>query len=307
MEVSRELRVGLKTFAAHSFYARWQQNKYNLNAVTFEDDAAVGVLDFSKNVCCTQQDEAQSAYYSHTQVTLHPVVCLYKQDGVVVRDSVIFVSDDLKHDAGAVFTFVNQLVEHLRMQNPDISKLYLWSDGCSAQYKSKQPFSNLASKYGHSDMKFHWNFFGSRHEKNASDGESGVVKSKMSRLMIASKVHIDSAKEFAKECSTHLTNLDGPSRRHTYYISTEFIDTFRRKQQQCKAVKGTRKIHSLYATEMGSLMHRSASCFCFNCRNGRGCLLGVEKFHPVVIFRGLCNGMHRLLHVLDSSLIAVGF
>lgn len=70
-----------------------------------------------------QQEEVQSAYYCHTQVTIHPCVCSYLLDGVLVRNSVVFVPDDLKHDAGAVDAFISLLIEHLKMKLLEFAKL----------------------------------------------------------------------------------------------------------------------------------------------------------------------------------------
>ena len=304
-KVVGELRGRLDTFGSHSFFARWQQRRFRENCESFDDDAAVAVLDFSENFTCTQQEEAQSAYYSHTQITLHPTVCFYKENGKVIRDTVAFVSNDLKHDAGAVFCFVNQTIEHLKDKVPTLRKVHLWSDGCAAQYKSKQPFTNLAGKYGHTDMNFEWNFFGSRHGKNPSDGESGVIKSKMSRLMISSQIHIDSAADFAKECASHLTVLDGESRRHVYHVPSAFITTFRDKQVASKMIKGTRSIHCLQTTTYGMLKHRSASCFCVHCRDQGDCLFGVDKFVSVTMFRGSCNVASLNLMLLHTILLNV--
>ena len=140
-------------------------------------------------------------------------MCHYFLDGRVVCDSVIFVTDDLKHDAGCVLTFINQLIEHLKVQLGSVDKLIIWSDGCSSQYKSKQPFANMAELFKQ-DVKKEWHYFGSRHGKNQSDGESGVVKTKMSRLLISQRVMVDSAKQFSSVAAEHLTVLDGDSLRY---------------------------------------------------------------------------------------------
>ena len=85
-------------------------------------------------------------------------------------ETVVFVSEDLNHDASAMETFINGLIHHLKLQLPKLKKHSIWSDGCAAQYKSCQPFFNLSQMFGHQDVSLEWQFFGSRHGKNPSDG-----------------------------------------------------------------------------------------------------------------------------------------
>lgn len=162
----------------------------------------------------------------------------------------------------------------------------MWSDGCCSQYKSKQPFANLAAGFSH-DIALQWHYFGPHHGKNASDGESGVVKSKMARLMISNQVIVDSASEFAKEAATHLTILDGQSLRHIYFVKSGDIDKARQRQSNSKPIKGSRGIHAIHVPVPGTLMHTSASCFCGPCRHGTPCPSAIEPMKKLVLFTGL--------------------
>lgn len=268
------LTTKLKNFSKHAFFARWQQSQYRKCMQSLPEDVVTTVVDFSENFTITQQEEAQSAYYSHTQVTIHPCVCTYSVDGVVIRDSVVFVSNELKHDAASVSTFINQLVEHIWFQKPDAKRLIVWSDGCASQYKSKQPFVNLAGKF-EQKIDVEWHYFGSRHGKNASDGETGVIKTKMSRLLIANQVMVDSAEQFAKAAAEHLTHLDGTSWRHIYYVSSDAIGKTKERQLARKTIAGSRDIHAVRVAETGIVFSNAASCFCLRCRAGEPCVYGV--------------------------------
>lgn len=286
-DICRSLQQKLKDFGSHSFFARWQQVQHTKCLQQLSEDEVITVVDFSENFTCTQQDEAQSAYYSHTQVTIHPCVCHYIVNEDVVRDSVVFVSDDLKHDASAVKVFLSELMEHLKMKVPTIKKLTIWSDGCASQYKSKLPFANIAKRFGHADIDIEWHYFGSRHGKNQSDGESGVIKSKMSRLMIANKVYVDSAKDFAKAAAQNLSNIDGKSQRHIYFVPSERIHSTRMTTDNSLKIKGSRKIHSISSPVVGSLKHKSASCFCPHCRVYSSCPFGVDNYTEHIVSSGL--------------------
>lgn len=129
-----------------------------------ENGAVVCVLDFAENYTCSNQGEVQNAYYSRNSVTLHTIVATYKSDDEIICDSVVFVSGDLKHDWGAVYSFVRLLCHHPQMVKKDATKLILWSDGCSAQYKSRQPFYSIAVNYNQT-VPIEWNWFSSGHDK----------------------------------------------------------------------------------------------------------------------------------------------
>lgn len=287
-EIVQSLRQKLKSFGKHAFYARWQQAQHSKCIEKVDEDVVVAVVDFSENFTVIQQEEAQSAYYSHNQVTIHPCVCVYRVGDLQMRDSVVFVSNELKHDAATVNVFINQLIEHLKLQTPSVKKVIIWSDGCAAQYKSKQPFTNLAGRFGQPGLELEWHFFGSRHGKNASDGETGVIKTKMSRLMLAGQVSIDGAQDFAKAAAQHLTVLDGNSLRHIYFVPAEKIRSVRDSQLPPRPIKGTRDIHSLVVLPTGgSLAIKTASCFCICCRDGKPCPYGTQKPRNVKLIEGL--------------------
>ena len=192
----------------------------------------------------------------------------------------------MTRDAASVFTYINQLIEHLRLEQPRLKRLYVWSDGCGSQYKSRQPFTNIAAKFD-TDVDIQWHYFGSRHGKNASDGESGVVKTKMARLILANQIFVDSASEFAKSAAEHLTVLNGDSLRHLYFVPSSVIAEFRKKQFPPKPIKGTMGIHAIKTCEKGVLQHTTASCFCDPCRTGSACPYGVSPMTKYTMFGGI--------------------
>ena len=57
------------------------------------------ILDFAKNRTVHYQDEIKSAYFGQRQMTMHPSVVYYRSNkGKLVRESHVFISDDIKHD-----------------------------------------------------------------------------------------------------------------------------------------------------------------------------------------------------------------
>lgn len=88
----QEMKSELKILPNHLFQARWRQQKF---------------WEIVKNPANV------SAHWAKVQVTIHPVVCFYScscGDPEPVRDSVIIVSNDAKHDSHAVAVFVNTVM-----------------------------------------------------------------------------------------------------------------------------------------------------------------------------------------------------
>ena len=67
----------------------------------------------------------------------------------------MFVSDDKVHDHNAVFHFTKLAMEHLQLtRGSSLETIIQWTDGCSSQYKSKGPFSDVSCALG--DSTGHW-------------------------------------------------------------------------------------------------------------------------------------------------------
>ena len=92
------------------------------------------VQDFGENRKATYAQEIKSAHFGKGQITLHPVACFYRLGDEVVRDSLVFLSDDTQHDHFAVNTFTHKTLEVLSKKIM-IKKVTLWSDGAASQYK----------------------------------------------------------------------------------------------------------------------------------------------------------------------------
>lgn len=68
----------------------------------------LSVFDFAENYTAQQQDEVQSAHWAQDQITLHPIVCYYNTGSISKTPEVVFISDDIKHDAQFVETCVTK-------------------------------------------------------------------------------------------------------------------------------------------------------------------------------------------------------
>ncbi|GFR64691.1 hypothetical protein ElyMa_003638800 [Elysia marginata] len=280
VEVFEKLIKALETFPQHSFNASWQYEQYLKKKKNLKAGELMGTLDFAENFRCQNQDEAQSAHWNYLQATLHPIVLNYKCScSATTTEAVIVVSDDLKHDHVAVQCFTEAALKYISdATDSQFHRFIQFTDGCAAQYKSKQPFLDIQrckSLFGVSTER---HFFGSRHGKNPSDGEAAVVKSAAMRAIKCRREIIQNAADLFSFGERKLTKGQNGTecqhyKRKFLFVSKEEILAKRAIVPIAQAIPGTRSIHAIQSWEEGNLLrHRKLSCFCESCeRNQDGC------------------------------------
>ncbi|GFO47291.1 Cc8l18.2-like protein [Plakobranchus ocellatus] len=196
-ECINEFVEDMKTFPLHLFRARWQHKEF-VDAKTNPGlETVVSVMDFAENYRCVLQDEIQSAHWSYSQVTLHPVVHYYlcHDCNKVITDVTAIISDDLTHDTQAVLLYSDLAYQHLAQKGYYFRRLMQWTDGCGApQYKCKDACRDLEvlkERCTANEVERH--LFGSRHGKNACDGESAVIKRTVTQALKSRRVVIQNA------------------------------------------------------------------------------------------------------------------
>lgn len=107
------------------------------------------VMDFAENRKSQFYDEIKSAHFDKRQITLHPVIAFYRDgssSGSLVRHAVNCVSDDIGHDHHAVYHFTKETIpffEKKGVLRPG-ADIFIFSDGCAAQYKGRGNFADLS-------------------------------------------------------------------------------------------------------------------------------------------------------------------
>lgn len=270
--------------AEHLFRANWQNRQFSLvrSVSPFPAQSVCMVLDFAENFTCNYQQEVQAAHWHHEQVTVHPIVAYYRCPVCpkTVTESLIFVSSDRRHDYHAVHHFTKQALVHLReTRGLVITHVNQWTDGCSAQYKSKGPFADIACALTDYDATLERNFFGSRHGKGPSDGESAVVKRHAAAAVAAGRAIIATAEDLHEYYITSALNKQ-PSESHKEADKDHFFRTFfwvgdadiqrDRADRMVLTVPGTRTFHSVKCIEQNKILTRHLGCCCFPCHAGVG-------------------------------------
>ena len=106
-------------------------------------------------------------------------MCYYKQDNGLLREALVFLSDDVGHDYHAVNHFVKVAEKYLSTKMV-VNQEIMFSDGCVSQYKGRGTFADLSL----SPQGTQHNFFGSEHGKGEGDGEIGTIIKAVDRAIL---------------------------------------------------------------------------------------------------------------------------
>ncbi|XP_069117201.1 uncharacterized protein [Argopecten irradians] len=271
-----ELCEELEFLAKHLFVAHWEYEQFQQIAANPPDDTIIAVLDFGRNYICEHQDEPQFLFWSHHQITVHPIVCYYKcSQGTckeIVKEDLVFLSDDITHDAHAVSRFEEEAIEYLTKKGVSCKKLVEFTDGCSSQYKSKMPFEYICTTQGTEVQRC---YFGSRHGKGPCDQVIAVVKNNLARAVKMRRVVISNAEEaFHYLNARNEGKVDAKEENEkcqhkctkVFLIQPSQID--HKKTTEAKTIQGTQKIHSVKkkADDPSVILTRNLSCFCEYCK-----------------------------------------
>ena len=194
-----------------------------------------------------------------------------------MTESLVFISSDLKHDYHAVHHFTGKAVSHLRdTRGLVIDHVLQWTDGCAAQYKSKGPFADIANAMNDHHTTIQRSFFGSRHGKGPSDGESAVVKGRASMAVKGERAVISSDKDMFEFCQSALTQKpeeDACPENHFlrifFWVGEDDIIR-ERAGRNVKTLPGTRQFHCFRSFSNGGIKARHLTCKCDACITGTG-------------------------------------
>ena len=101
----------------------------------------------------------------------------------------------------ASLTCVSKVMDSIKVSMPLLSSLqsiYIWSDGCSVQFRSRFTFVLLT--YLHPDKDIEWNYNEAHHSKGSIDEIGGTIKNKVFQ-------EVDSSKDFAIHASRLIQSI----------------------------------------------------------------------------------------------------
>ncbi len=280
------LKPKLQAFVTHNFVARWEDKHFKKSMKSFPEDTVVSVVDFAENYKFESQNEVQSQHWFSYQISIlvqitfrhNPDFDPYDEDSRIITEYHFYISDDKQHDSEFVQYCFGLHWDHMQRNGYAPKQHWVWSDGCAAQFKSSRPWFFVArypNMTGGCSML--WSFFGSGHGKGPHDGAGAVVKSFIRReqlkshgtkLQNASDVVVYLKAFLSGRVETSYSGQRKPLERHFWLVLEAEVRPLRNDPHGCDSIAGTRKIHSIMATNKNHLTHlmvKNLACFCVFC------------------------------------------
>ena len=259
------------SFVKHFFNQSYQFQLYLDCKNSLKPGQCLGIQDFARNIEIYYRSTIKAFNWSKTQITVHPTVLYFRTTASdeLKRIVIIHLSDINTHDATLVHFITKDCIKELSSMYPNEKwkKFFLWSDGCSAQYKGKNTFFFL-DKF---DVEVERNYFGSEHGKNECDATTGEISIQY-RNAVKADDHVISNASDLKNYLCSLQNNNNTTTKIYKLIETDNEDLQRIRNYfddvTVKVLSGncTRQLHQIKAGKKpGSLLTRPLSCFCVNC------------------------------------------
>ena len=90
-------------------------------------------------------------------------------------EAIFCITDNPKHDAAAVGTFMNITNTYLKEKYQILSEV-LFTDCCAAQYRGKNSFADFFFMKQDTDLDVSRHYFESSHRKSSADGLAAIVE-----------------------------------------------------------------------------------------------------------------------------------
>ena len=232
-----ELKKDTQEIAYHIHVASNQRKSFQSLSKKVPPDSVVMHLDYSENYSTFYQQEISSEHWKKNLITVHPIVTYYNcpecDDDTVtpVMDVLVFLTDDNKHDHHAVQNFFSQTINFLKEKRGlTFQNTFEFTDGCSAQYKSRGPFVDISCSYEDFDIKRERHYFGSCHGKGPCDAAGGIMKTATRMAVIRGDAVVLNGRRMASYLDSKLTRpakIKGRcnhSRRQFFYCEDIEID-----------------------------------------------------------------------------------
>lgn len=255
-----ELDSKLTTLKVHSYIAKQQGNFINEKKKNLEKNEAFVMFDFSENYAYVCQDASQAFHFNNDQCTVVPVIFYYKDDDDELKhQSLVILSDCLKHDTVAVYAIQTLLIPEIKKKVKKLKKIYYNTDGAKQHFKNKFQISNLISHEKDFKIQAEWHFTATAHGKSMYDGVGATFKRAACRASLTAKpsesiLTPDALFNWAKNHFKTITIL---------YFDKIFHNKMKKKLNyrfnNCKSVPEISKCHGFIVQKDGNVLIKRLS------------------------------------------------
>ncbi|CAH0547283.1 unnamed protein product [Brassicogethes aeneus] len=186
-------------YKKHVYIMYHQLRELQAKKQFIEEDELIFHIDFAENYVAKYSMEIQSMHFgaSKKQISLHTGV-LYTNNS---KQTFCSVSDNLDHQAHAVWAHLKQILKQLSLNIANIHTIHFFSDGPTSQYKNRSNIYYLLKivpSIFPTVNKISWNYSESGHGKGPMDGVGGSLKRCADRIVLQG-TDITCASVFLKE------------------------------------------------------------------------------------------------------------
>jgi hypothetical protein len=246
----------LKSLLPHHFVSKEQSKQFKKLKEDLQEGEVLVVCDFAENYTCIIQDSVQSYYWDTTQVTLHPFVAYYKSDGELKCVNFVIVSDHMKHDISAVYTFQCKLIAFLKEFLPNLKKVIYFSDGAAQQYKNRKNVMNINCHLSDFGIIAEWHYFGTSHGKGPCDANAGTLK-RNAYLASLRKTLIRNAFEFYTWAKENICGINVAFVQSDEVLQQQ--DKLRERFESALTIPDIRSQHIVISVSEGEVMTKRFS------------------------------------------------
>ena len=156
----------------------------NLRESLNPDTEVTVQIDYSENYLCSYQNEPSQVFYDKNQITVHPMVVHFTEDGSLKHKSFIGITDVTKHSAPTTVAFLLKLIPEVKKIKPMLSTVHYISDSPANQYRNKYIIKFLSehSLYFNGVLAT-WDYHEAGHGKGPCDGVGGSFKKSIETLL----------------------------------------------------------------------------------------------------------------------------
>lgn len=157
-------------------------------------------VDFSESYKNQQQNEIQTAYFGSKCFSIFTACAYYRStadDDRIESLCVTVVTESSEHNRACALTCIKKVVMEVeRLTGPHYNSIDIWTDGCSAQFRSRYVFF-LAAKSLLKSKKLAWNYNERHHGKGPMEGVGGTLKRSVFNAVKSGKIVVNNSEVFA--------------------------------------------------------------------------------------------------------------
>lgn len=256
----------LTIFKRHVFCQYHQAKELKKKMESLKERELLIRVDFSENYVCKYSTEIQSVHFgaSKRQICLNTGVFYAFEEGEVQARCFATVSDNIEHQAHAVWAHMTPILERAALQYPNTEQVHFFSDSPSSQYRNRTNMylMKITVPKIMRNVKFmSWNFTAAGHGKGPMDGVGGALK-RMADYHVSHGTDITSSAEFISTLQKSKVMLIEIKDEEVKHLKSEVSN------MNIPEIKGIMNSYQVTCNE--GLMYMN-SFSCFSCPTDKAC------------------------------------